>query len=134
MYTPTFDYTRESQPTAEQLMALPVATRQVALLDATVAFYRLGNRAQDGLTCVYHSTSTSPGCAIGRWMEKEVVCQTSDVLDPAVLPLLPAWMQEMDHKFLADTQFLHDRCSHWDVGGLSKNGAMFANTIKDAIK
>ena len=56
-------------------------------------------------------------CALGRWLPDEL-CRLLDALDDSrvwkIAHLLPPWMQEMDWRFLAEVQAIHDQLPHWE--------------------
>ena len=113
---------------------------QREFLDNTVAHYTSKNRCvnEDGL-CVYASTSTSEGCAIGRWMNPEIAKEidkgaaTVDINIREVIKeypgCLPEFMNRYSVDFLMAVQRLHDDCEYWDERGLSQSGQREYNTI-----
>ncbi len=113
---------------------------QREFLDNTVAHYTSKNRCvnEDGL-CVYASTSTSEGCAIGRWMNPEIAKEidkgaaTVDISIKAVIEkypgCLPEFMNRYPVDFLMRVQRLHDASDYWNEQGLSGKGHREYNTI-----
>ena len=83
-----------------------LTARRKAMLDEIVENGR-------GLDSSYTSR-----CAIGRWLE-DTLCETLDSQDDLriwkIQHLLPAWLQEMDWRFLAEVQVLHDELPYWDA-------------------
>lgn len=77
------------------------------------------------------------GCALGRWLDKDL-CLKLDSMDDstvfAVEHLLPPWMREMDWRFLAEIQSLHDQLPYWDpfdgYKRLNNHGLEFADLIR----
>lgn len=78
------------------------------------------------------------GCALGRWLQKEECCKLDTLSDSSVFAvkhLLPPWMQEMDWRFLAEIQSLHDQLPYWDPSDgykrLNNHGIVFAELIRE---
>ena len=124
----TFGYTKENQPTGEQLAALPVQERRSAFLEATATFYTSKNRGMPdfggqvhpafGAPCVYRALPHSPGCAIGRWLSPTLANSLVGSVE-TYHDRLPGWMQEMGAAFLTYVQNLHDNQLNWDENGLT---------------
>jgi len=103
--------------------SLSVNERRMEFLEDMVEFYTKDNRAiKDYLKgnpfiCVYHSTSKSPGCAIGRWLEQSETCNLfhngsiSTFLKAG--NVIPDWMNEMGIDFLIECQSFHDTEHFW---------------------
>ena len=75
-------------------------------------------------------------CAIGRWLP-DATCKTLDALEDStiwkIVPLLPPWMQEMDWRFLAEIQTIHDQLPHWnhlDRHILSSHGEIWVELVR----
>lgn len=115
---------------------------QRELLVSTVKFYTSENTAVENGVCVYMSTPTSPGCAIGRYLTPEVQQAfhktqkedaigsiTSFYVDSEFKELLPDWMQKMDIRFLQSVQYLHDTPEYWDKSGITLTGKAGVNAI-----
>lgn len=76
-------------------------------------------------------------CALGRWLPKDL-CEKLDARDDstvfAIQHLLPPWMQEMDWRFLAEVQSLHDQLPYWDpfdgYKRLNNHGLVFEDLIR----
>lgn len=119
-----------------------VSDRELALLEDTVRFYNNKNRAVtriggDAVTrCFYYATATSPGCAIGRCMDRNFVydgmADIAAVID-SKYPL-PPWLLAMDRSFLNSLQTLHDGDPYWNDAGLSAAGNFYYNYIKNSIE
>lgn len=124
----------------DRLASIPSAKdRAIALVESTAGFYNLGNRAKlvlnrdiAQITCFYHPTDTTPGCAIGRCLDR-----TSMFVDPLfkgddtdVATLLsaypeefPDWLKEISVEILIRLQEFHDDDRNWDEFGLTAVGA-----------
>jgi len=106
------------------------ARRKAFLLD-TANFYNALNRAvyTDGI-CSYSPVGDySPGCAIGRHLERDnIIIQNKYEGGIGHLcahygeRILPQWMREMDVLFLSGVQFLHDTHTFWHMYGLNELG------------
>lgn len=102
-----------------------ITARRKAMLDDVTTNPR-------GLDATY-----SCGCALGRWLPKKL-CEQLDNLDDSTVwkikHLLPPWMQEMDWRFLAEIQSLHDQLPYWDpfdgYKRLNNHGLEFADLIR----
>lgn len=77
------------------------------------------------------------GCALGRWLDTDECLKLDCMGDStvfAVQHLLPPWMQEMDWRFLAEIQSLHDQFPYWDpfdgYKRLNNHGLVFAELIR----
>lgn len=76
-------------------------------------------------------------CAIGRHLPDTLNLKL-DILDNsevwAIAKYLPPWMQEMDWRFLAEVQSLHDQLPYWDpfdgYKRLNDHGLVFADLIR----
>jgi len=115
-----------------------VSDRELALLEDTVRFYNSKNRARTpGGYCVYYATENSPGCAIGRCIERSKINQFDTMY--SVLRLieekfsLPSWLVAMDKIFLKNLQILHDDFTNWNDAGISETGMLFVEEIKQHI-
>jgi len=119
-----------------------VSDRELALLEDTAKFYNSNNRAVtreggDAVTrCVYYATATSPGCAIGRCMDRNFVYDgMADISTVINLNYpLPSWLLAMDRFFLNSLQGLHDNDHYWNDAGLSISGNYYYNYIKGEIE
>lgn len=83
-----------------------ITARRKAMLDELVE----NGRGRD--------SSYTSGCAIGRWLEDELCERLEGEVDCRVWKiahLLPPWLQEMDWRFLAEVQVLHDELPYWDA-------------------
>jgi len=110
-------------------------TRQ-ELLQSTVNYYTLNNRAVSGDTCAY-MTEKGNRCAIGIECNKKLARELESMDDSAdygssvknddMFSMLPKRLKKMGQQFLSSIQNLHDLSSHWDEEGISKEG-------KDRIK
>lgn len=114
-------------------------TKEDFLLD-TINHYNSLNRAivpvsgeLGAVSCVYHPTETSKGCAIGRHLPLKVSSnsnlQSASVNRDIVFNLLPKWMQNLGRTYLAYVQRLHDLPENWDEFGLSDSGKLRVNGI-----
>lgn len=113
--------------------------RELALLEDTASFYNRNNRAvlNDG-RCVYAATETSPGCAIGRCLDRNNVPPNYSDINVYALwdnktPHLPAWLHEMNVDFLRNLQAFHDCERYWDASGLTPLGREMFEWIKENI-
>jgi hypothetical protein len=137
MKTPEFDYAAFQNRLAS---ISDVSDRELALLEDTVKFYNSNNRAVKRIgsdsKCVYYATATSPGCAIGRCMDRNFVydgmADIKAVID-STYPL-PPWLLAMDHHFLNSLQGLHDNDPYWNDVGLSAAGLLYLANIKRNIE
>lgn len=127
-------------PTPEELSAKYTAIadmqeRRKAFLDDVASFYTSENRATSGPHCLYQTTKTSPGCAIGRCLPINGRPNKGTVNDPDVYKIIPAWMKEMDGEdFLASIQRLHDNPANWDSRGLTEKGDAMVTKLKQQYK
>lgn len=123
-----YQFTPEKKAAMIKLFkSLPVNKRRMEFLEDMVEFYTKDNRAvkqsssphvAHSLACVYHSTSKSPGCAIGRWLEQSETCNLlhngSIVSFLKADNVIPDWMKEMGIDFLVDCQGFHDNEIFWN--------------------
>ena len=86
-----------------------IQARRSAFLKDIKDFYNLDNRALITLAsghvrCSYAATDVSPGCAIGRCLERDdhTLTRKEGVTDLDIRP--PVWMMEMGLHFLAACQ------------------------------
>jgi hypothetical protein len=113
---------------------------QKAYLDETIAHFNLNNRATTGHRCVYSSTTTSEGCAIGRKIADKSICALLDsdisvsagsgVSNPKVFQKLPKELKDLGAAFLTSIQQLHDHECNWGSKGLSEVGGMEVAAIR----
>lgn len=121
-----------------------IKARRKAFIEDEASFYHSGNRAVmpygDGkYRCVYTPTETSPGCAIGRHLDRDCVIIRENLIgsigtflqsyNAYLVNSTPLWMREMGSEFLQSCQTLHDEESFWDENGLSEAGKVRFNQI-----
>ena len=113
---------------------------QRELLVSTVKFYTSENRGyniEKGL-CEYQANPNSPGCAIGRFLPKDV----SKIFDEYDLPgittilensdlcsRIPQWLLDLNSGFLNAVQKLHDETLNWNITGISDQGKYKVKSI-----
>lgn len=117
-------------------------TREEFLLD-TIKYYSedTSRRCVSEGRCTYSPKAlnkNSKGCAIGRWLDKELqlkldTFEESSVQSGKVFDKLPKWMQGMGIYFLQHVQDLHDNGNNWNESGLSQLGKDAVNKIIDCI-
>ena len=143
-----FDYTAFQN----KLASIPdVSDREVALLKDTASFYNTTNRAVTqgepvlgSPICFYYSTETTPGCAIGRCLDRSTelskakhlpVGATSVAVLLKSMPLeFPQWLRDMDEDFLTQLQHFHDGDSYWTATGLSDDGVAEFESMLEVCK
>lgn len=115
-----------------------VSDRELALLEDTVSFYNSKNRStyRNTCMCLYQATENSPGCAIGRCMDRNNVYIASASINHlfTIKYPFPTWLIEMDKTFLTDLQILHDDPNFWNDTGISDFGREYAEYIKNNIE
>lgn len=121
-----------------------VFDRMLALLNRTAEFYNTNNRATLSGKCYYGPSSNSPGCAIGRCMDrKNENCKPylENKLSTAIIyftydklaSVFHDWFRKMDLTVLIMIQHLHDLDIHWNESGLSETGMECFENIKSEI-
>lgn len=102
-------------------------TRQ-ELLNNTVAFYNLDNRAVDECGGCQYYTEDGNRCAIGRELSVEDAMELenkyggSAVTSNQVYSALPQRLKDMGSIFLNSIQSLHDDEGYWSLDGISEDG------------
>lgn len=100
------------------------------VLQDTINFYTLENRAVDCFEKCQYLTEDGKKCAIGRYLkkghEKELMeCPKSVeafLNISAFAKIIPSWMKKIEPDFLKSIQVLHDKEEYWTETGLSKEG------------
>lgn len=116
--------------------------KQLAFLEETIAHYNNTNRCSDGNGNCRYSPETlglqgqSEGCAIGRKLSSELALELDDqwiysVRDQPVFSKLPKELRELGADFLMEVQALHDGDSYWTATGLSRDGKIRVERIKE---
>lgn len=118
---------------------IDIKARRRAFIEDEAAFYNSKNRCADAMGCYYHPLPHSPGCAIGRHLDRnsEVIRRKLKGTITNILEFtgrntkdyFPTWMLEMGSCFLRDCQFLHDDAENWNENGLSKKGKEYFNQL-----
>lgn len=121
-----------------------IKARRRAFIEDEAAFYNSKNRAvtldaYNNEICVYTPTKNSPGCAIGRHLDRDCFVIHGSVhggikillysYDKEIANSFPLWMQEMGADFLKECQGLHDLKNYWNENGLSEDGKIHLNLI-----
>ena len=117
-------------------------------VEAVLGFYNSNNRAiaplddEDTERCVYHATSCSPGCAIGRRMTEAELQQWGSHMGSVGSiyvaarcgggPVLSYW-DRFPMPFLSSLQDLHDQAINWNDRGLSDVGRRKASRLIEKI-
>lgn len=121
-----------------------IKEKQLAFLEETVNHYNSTNRCVNTSNgeCYYHPATldlegVSQGCAIGRHLDPELAKRLDiefnrvPVSDDKVFVLLPDNLKELGEEFLSHIQLLHDTDPYWNTTGLSKQGEIFVDRIKE---
>lgn len=121
-----------------------IKNAQAAFLRETVKFYNSNNRATDGDSggCVYHPTSSSPGCAIGRHQPNKELCVqwTMRAAEGYVKDIASHYsgtlgaLEVLGVDFLAHVQSLHDSSRYWTNYGISLSGVRGVEHICDTFE
>lgn len=119
-----------------------IPERRKAFVTDIFSFYNSTNRAVKFGGCIYSSTNTSPGCAIGRCLSPELTKEldnddNSDIEDTTVSSFFsvgldtkfPKWMVEMGVDFLSACQTLHDRDEFWSIAGPTEEAVEFVKNV-----
>ncbi len=114
-----------------------IQDRRRAFLKDTVEHYNKDNRSETDTGCLYYPAKrNSKGCAIGRWLDKDLAKKMdgaaekfnhifgTDIgsLQSVFKDELPNWMLEMGIYFLIQVQLLHDVTKNWDKKGITDSG------------
>jgi hypothetical protein len=106
-----------------------IKARRKAFIEDEAAFYNSNNRAEFMGSCSYHPTNNSPGCAIGRHLDRDseifklnIRGAIDTIIEERGGECIPTWMLEMGKDFLFDCQSLHDISIYWNEKGLTKWG------------
>lgn len=100
------------------------------VLQDTINFYTLENRALNSLGKCAYLTEDGKRCAIGRYLKKGQKKILKEYYD-SVLALMnddffeksiPKWMFKLPNSFLYSIQVLHDNRVNWTNTGLSETG------------
>jgi len=116
---------------------------QREFLVSTVQFYTSENRSVHSGTneCLYAPTENSPGCAIGRFLNKDLALELDEkdtkglavsfvkLNTPDLFEQFPDWMKEMNISFLRKVQLLHDDSENWNENGISDKGKEIVKEI-----
>jgi len=100
------------------------------VLQDTINFYTLENRALNALGSCKYLTEDGKKCAVGRYLKKGMeedllVCGKSATClmrDEEFKKVIPSWMKLLPVSFLQSIQILHDGENYWTDTGLSKEG------------
>lgn len=103
---------------------------KVWVLQDTINFYTLENRAVDCYEKCQYLTEDGKRCAIGRLLKKgreKDLMECSNSVEAFVQngqfeDIIPKWMNRLDPTFLKAIQVLHDSPDFWTETGLSKKG------------
>lgn len=122
-----------------------LSKKRLALLEETVAFFKLDNLCMTSKdergTCKYYIKGKA-GCAIGRKiksikLKKELDANVNSfggsvtgVGNDVVFNKLPKDLQELGQQFLKSIQKLHDTLPNWDENGISAEGLKDVEKIK----
>lgn len=105
-----------------------IKERRKAFLFDTANFYNSKNRAviSHGY-CSYAPTGNSPGCAIGRHLDRDSILLQDGKNYPVYYyeNSLPFWMKEMGMAFLTRVQCFHDTEVCWNEMGLTLEGKKY---------
>lgn len=106
-----------------------IKARRKAFIEDEVAFYNSDNRAEMNGSCFYRAIGDSPGCAIGRYLDRNsdvikfnVMGSIDSIIEERGNECIPKWMFEMGGSFLSECQSLHDISMYWDEKGLTESG------------
>lgn len=115
--------------------------KRLAVLEDTISYFNLSTRNTNKHgTCKYLSKHTkTQGCAIGRLIADKELCEELDNLGEIVCGVghdnvfnrLPSNLKELGKPFLLELQLLHDNPYFWNDIGLSVEGILKANNIKN---
>ncbi len=100
------------------------------VLQDTINFYTLKNRAINSLGSCKYLTKDGKRCAIGRLlnegMEEDLMdCGMSVMcfmVDEEFDKVIPLWMRLLPNSFLQNVQILHDTETFWTNTGLTQEG------------
>jgi hypothetical protein len=109
------------------------------ILEETITFYGEDNsrRATSGIGYCLYKTPDDRCCAVGRKFteadhlatEKHRGAKLEEIWDDITSPAI----KELPFRFWNALQKLHDRSAHWRPGGLTDEGELLANRIRQNI-
>ena len=112
------------------------------VLQDTINFYTLENRAVDCFGSCQYLTKSGKRCAIGRFLKKGYEKDLIDCNAPAkklifitqFQTIIPSWMKKTNLSFLTEIQTLHDNPGCWTNTGLSNRGLAIVKNICEEHK
>ena len=121
---------------------MEIKERRLALIEDTMNHFNTTNRAikkniHGGNMCTYAPVDgVSSGCAIGRLITDKALCFEMDEFDTSVdddkiIARLPSEVKKLGISFLSKLQQLHDQEKYWNSLGLSVQGVVYADNLKD---
>lgn len=131
----------------EQIPSIQI--RRIEFLKDTISIYNENNRAISSTGyCCYSVTNSSPGCAIGRHLPKELAAELdmyavsptdgsfipASVMQAVFSGKIPNWMAEMGSNYLQAIQYLHDHTFHWNADGMTALGKAEVDSIIHKIE
>lgn len=110
------------------------------VLQDTINFYTLENRAVDCYEKCQYLTEDGKRCAVGRFLkkgrEKDLMeCSKSAgafIQKGQFYDIVPKWMNRINPTFFMSIQALHDGSNYWTETGLSKEGIDKVKNICDS--
>lgn len=114
-----------------------IQERRLEILNWEKDNRNLNNRSvksNDSTACTYAGPI---GCAVGRLIDDKELCakldekKDSSVAAKSLFDLLPEEVQDLGQAFLTDLQRLHDGLRFWNEKGLSSEGLIRYDAIKE---
>jgi len=110
-------------------------TKQLQILNSTIAHYNSSNRSVTEAKCQYAPIEgVSTGCAVGRLIQDKELCKELDkgivTGISEVFNKVPDEVKELGLPFLQHLQRLHDNGDNWTLLGLSTEGKLAVDDIK----
>lgn len=119
-----------------------IKLKRLEVLEDVATYFNLETRNADNTgTCKYLPISEkSQGCAVGRLIKDKELCAKLDNLDDKsgvyydnIFEQLPKEVQILGQLFLMRLQDLHDNPNNWIETGLSHQGNVRFNDIKNTF-